>query len=138
MKLSRLIEPARWRSVWAFLGAMLAHRKGDFATSLTAYDKALELESFRTAERMAFYVHLLVLNGKPAEQTVEICKKIAAGEYSKRARDSRYARALARYWLAYLSNQPDVVALWLEAYRLKPKKGWASRVLHLPDKPLLK
>ena len=117
---------------------MLAYQRGDFATALRSYDRALRHDRFRTAENMVFYAILLTLNKKPVEQSLKIYTRVVAGEFSRGSGESPYARALARYWLSFLLNQQDVVARWLDAYALKPRKGWASSYLPLPDKPLLK
>jgi len=87
---------------------------------------------------MAIYARLLTLNKRPVEETLKTYMQIAAGEFRHDNAESRYAEAYANYWVGYLTSRPDVVARWLDAYKLKPTKGFAARELPLPDKPLLK
>ena len=77
-----------------------------------------------------------MLNRKPPEQYLDLFKRVIAGQFQEND-GSPYAKAYAQYWLAYLTSQPDVVKRWMDAYILKPQKGWTARALKLPSNPLL-
>jgi hypothetical protein len=84
---------------------------------------------------MAFYAVLMAANERPAAETLAMFRRVAAGEFH-RDPGSRYAEALAHYWVAYLTGRPDVVEQWLNARKLAPNTGWVSRWLTLPENPL--
>ena len=131
-----LLEIERWRALPPYVRATLAYFKGDFETALREYQRVVRVERLRTTERMAFLAQLMVLNRQPPEQYLDLFKRVVAGQF-REDDGSPYAKAFAQYWWAYLTGQPDVVKWWMDAYALKPKKGWAARALELPGNPLL-
>ena len=126
----------RWRTVGPYIRALLAYRKCDFATALKSFERAMRPDSVRTTEHMAFLAQLMVLNQRPPKQYLDLFKRVVAGEFREND-GSPYAKAYAQYWMAYLLSLPDVMKWWMDAYALKPKNGWASRFLTLPDNPFL-
>jgi hypothetical protein len=118
---------------------MKAYRDGDFEAALNHFEKVVRWpDPSAPPEYMAFYAQLLILNRRRAEALATF-KRIAADESGQSARnaDARFAVSYARYVVAYLTGQQDVVARWLDAYRLLPKSGFASRHLVLPRNPIL-
>jgi len=138
IRLSRLFEPHTWRAATAYLRAMWAHQKGDHPAALANFEKVLRCARLRTSEHMAFYAVLMGLSKRPARESLQIFIRVAAGEFRSDTADSRYAEALAHYWVAFLIGRADVLDRWLDAYKLRPNKGFAARELPLPDNPLLK
>jgi hypothetical protein len=134
---SNLFKAQNWRSGWAFVNALRAYHKGDYQAALGRFDQVLTVDLLRTAEYMNFYATLLTLN-KRRPEALRVYEDLIAGKFRPSRTNSKYAEAYAHYWLAYLTNRQDVVARWLDAYKLKPRRGFASDYLPLPDSPLLK
>lgn len=132
-----LLRPRTWKAAYAFLSAMGAYHKGDYAKALACLDKSLELDALRSDVNMAFRAALLALNKRPAQEGLEVYKDILSGEFARDRSASKYARAYADYWLGHLTGRPDIVALWSRAYATKPAKGFAARYLPLPNSPIL-
>jgi hypothetical protein len=132
-----LLKPRTWSAGRAFLKAISAYHKGHYEAALAHLDKAMELEVLRTDVHMAFRTVLLVLDERPSKERLDVYKRIIAGEFLPGRKGSKYARAYADYWLGYAIGRPDIVALWTQAYALKPTKGFAARYLPLPDSPIL-
>jgi tetratricopeptide (TPR) repeat protein len=137
LKFSGLISLDNWRAASSYFKAMGAHRKGDYKSALTHFERAMRLDRLRTSEHMAFYASLMALSKRPAEEGLQMFTRVASGEFRRDNARSKYAEAFAHYWIAFLTNRSDVVPLWLDAYKLKPSKGFAARELPLPDNPLL-
>lgn len=138
IKLLRVLDWRNWWAVWSGTRAIFAYHGGDCGKAARHFYRMLRVERFQTSEHMAFHAFLLTLSGASRKDVTQIYSLVAAGAYRKNAEESRYAEALAHYFLAYLTKRQDVVARWLDAYALRPSKGFASRYLPLPDKPLFK
>jgi len=115
---------------------MLAYQRGDFGIALKEYDQVLRHAPLRTTERMAFLAKLMILNRKHPKEYLSVLKRVVAGEF-RDDEGSPYAKAYAQYYLAFLLNQPDVMKWWMDAYALRPQKGWAARFLKLPKNPFI-
>jgi hypothetical protein len=114
-----------------------SYHRGDYGKALAQLDKSMELDVFCTDVDMAFRTVLLVLNKRPAEERLDLLRRIVAGRFRQSRRGSKYARAYADYWLGYATGRQDIVPLWSRAYALKPTKGFAGKYLSLPDSPIL-
>jgi len=132
-----LLKPRTWRALRAFIKAVRAYHKGDDESALAFLDKSMELDVFRTDEHMAFRTVLLSLNNRTSEERFELYRRIIAGEFRPSRKASNYARAYANYFFGDATGRQDIVALWLQAYALKPAKGFAATYLPLPDSPIL-
>lgn len=143
-RLSRLLDVRTWRAIRhgfiPFMRALNAYSRGDTSAAAENYEEWLRWDPRPSADYMAFYGLLLMMDHRPVEESMPIFQRVFAGEFSGATpkASARYAEAFAHYMLAFVYSRDDVVARWLDAYRLKPKKGFASRYLYLPDKPLLK
>ena len=138
-KFGRLLDLNNWRGLVALFRALRVYHRGDRTRAIFLMEKAIQAPGLQCADYMMFYANLLVLDSKkPLDEVIDIYKKVAAREYVGLRGDHRYPVALAHYILAQLYRRPDVVARWLDAYALKPKKGFAALYLPLPDDPLMR
>jgi hypothetical protein len=135
--LLNLLRPRSWKAARAFLKALTAYHKGDYAEALARFDECIKVDLLRTDVNMAFRSILLVLNNHPNVEKTDLYKRIIAGDFRPAHRSSKYARAYADYFLGYATGLRDIVTLWQRAYELKPTKGFAARYLPLPDNPIL-
>ena len=133
LKLAPLLKLENWRAASAFLKAMWAYQKGDDKSAIANFARAMRVEKVRTSENMAFYAVLMALNKRPAQEGLEMWTRVAKGEFRRDTDESRYAEALADYWVAFLTNRDDVEDRWRNALKLRPTKGFAARELSLPS-----
>ena len=140
----RLFDVRTWRALRhgfrPFMRAMEADARGDFAAALANFEEWLRWDPRPAADHMAFYALLLMMNRRPVEDTMMVLQRVSAGEFNgpRPSAKSRYAQAFSHYMLAFLNSGEDVVARWFDAYKLRPKRGFASRHLLLPNNPVLK
>jgi hypothetical protein len=144
LRLSRLLDVRTWRAIRhgfiPFMRALSAYDRGDTSAAIANFEEWLRWDPRPAADYMAFYGLLLMMDHRPVQDTMPIFTRVFEGEFSGPTpkASARYAEAFSHYMLAFVYGRDDVVARWLEAYRLKPKKGFASRYLYLPEKPVLK
>jgi hypothetical protein len=128
------------RFIPAFSGFQGALRRGDNSAALEHFEAVLRsFEGRPPPAYMGFYAQLLLINGRPRVDALAIFNRVANGEFSE-GRDNaeaQYAVAHSRYVLAYLTKQAETVARWAEARALKPKRGFSSNRLVLPNDPLI-
>jgi|SRR5579884_2035705 len=142
--LQRLFDARTWRAARhgfaPFMRAMRAYDRGDTPAAVANFEEWLRWDPRPSADHMAFYGLLLMMDHRPVEETMPIFQRVFAGEFSGPTpkASARYAQAFSHYMLALVYSRDDVVARWLDAYRLKPKTGFAARYLFLPENPVLK
>jgi tetratricopeptide (TPR) repeat protein len=115
---------------------MIAFEQGDFATALQHFERFIDKFPDPDAEYMAFFALLLSLNPRVAE-ALPILARVGAGGFRLDHSPDRwqYPEAFARYLLAFLADEPDVIERWEQAQAVRPRKGFASENLKLPDNP---
>ena len=133
LKFAPLLKLENWRAARAFLKAMWAYQKGEYQSAINDFGSAMRADRLRTSEHMAFYAVLMALNKQPAQEGLTMWTRVASGEFRRDTAESRYAEALAHYWVAFLTDRADVEDRWLDALNLKQTKGFAARELSLPD-----
>lgn len=135
LRLAAVLDVKNWRAAISLAKAYWARNKGDNQSALPHFERAMRVDRLRTSEHMALYAILLGHGGRAAD-SLAVLKRIAAGEFRRATDECRYAEALAHYLVALATRRPDVVERWFDAYKLKPKKGFAARELWLPDNPV--
>ena len=138
--LSRILSPRVWRGAPAYVRAIKAYDKSDFAAALRHFEEWLRWERQPGSQSMTLYALLLNLNQRRRQEVTAVLSRVVAGEFRRRPRlapETRYAEAYAHYWLAYLTDRSDVLERWLQAYSLRTDDRFAKKYLPLPSKPLL-
>ena len=137
MRIFRFLKPQNWFGAWTFVQAVSAYERGEHLSALQRCERAIRVDELRTPGHMLFYSLLLTLNKRPPSEAADVLESIAVGQFKSRTRSSKYAEALAHYYLAYLTNRGDLVDRWIEAAARKPKKGFAAQYLPLPEDPFI-
>ena len=137
MKLLGLFNVRRWRAAYHFIRALSLYDRGEYTRSMAHLNRALLDPNVRTSSRVAFKAVLMVRTRRPPREVLNLHLRIAAGTFRSRSKDDEYAKALSLYWAGYLLNSPDLVARWVEAYRLKPTSWYATTYLSLPPNPVI-
>lgn len=139
--LSRLLRRTTWQAIFkgtpAWARALEAWRNRDDAAALAHFEEFLKWDLEPAAEYMAFYGTLLVLNHR-SEEAAAVYDNVLKGKYKplRFPSRSRYAQAYAHYHLGLIHRRQDAVALWLQAKRQQPPKGFGSKYLPLANSPL--
>jgi hypothetical protein len=137
----RIFQATQWRALFEgtppFLKSLKHWRDGDNAAALASFEEFLGRDPNPAAEYMAFYGSLLVLNHR-SEDAAVVYNDVLRGKYRplRWPRRSQYAQAYSHYFLSLIHRRQDAVALWLEAKRLQPTKGFGSRYLPLANSPM--
>lgn len=138
IRLLRILSPRFWRAAFksspALLKALKAYRERDDKVALASFEEALRWMPDASADHMAFYATLLILNHRSAD-AARIFEQIIAGQFRplRSSRGSQYPTLYSRYYLALINRSQDVERCWRRAKELQPESGFGARYLGLPD-----
>ena len=121
------------RAAYHFFAAGRAYKREQYSASLSHSTKFMRLDHKPMDYHVAFHATVLVLNLR-SKEAEKLFAKVANGEVppAYRAISTNYVRAYARYYLAAIRLDGEVMKDWAEA-KCYPLNGLARRYLPLPE-----
>lgn len=136
LPLSSLLRPSFWRrfskSAPALFRAREQYRRGDVKGALQSYEEFATWTPDLPPDYEAFHAALLVLNHR-SDEARKVYAQLLAHSTDRKQR-VRYAAAVARFYLAAMTDDHNVSELWREAKALQPAKGKTWKYYGLPER----
>ena len=129
---STVILASLFEECTSALQSARAIRRGHVKGALQSYEEFATWTPDLPPDYEAFHAALLVLNHR-SDEARKVYAQLLAHSTDRKQR-VRYAAAVARFYLAAMTDDRNVSKLWHEAKALQPAKGRSWKYYGLPER----
>lgn len=126
----KLLASKTWSAVRALFAAIKHFERREYGAALESFETVLSQVRNPDPDYLAFRAYLLLLNG--SHDTVGAWGEVVASARGEAVGSSRYAAAVAQYYIAYFEGSSDTFRRWRDAISQRPKRGVAAYI-QLPE-----